>query len=254
MLRRPFDPRQTLSVVVHDLGPVRVSRPGADGTYVTAEERRLAMSAFVDDKEVIGAGLMLDGGDRLVAFSACGVCDLWECNLSERHAAKVRRFGPYVVWITAWGDTYTFAYDRYAEVLGPGAERLPELTCEDAWDLDDPEPGGRYAGLDGRLLVVDLERDPDGPLSVLREWPDRGREGLCPVEPPVEALEIRAADKGGQSIWIDAAPRACGSRAAYLPGVMRVRAWCSGPAIDRVIEQLVGPSGARGREDGSSAR
>jgi hypothetical protein len=235
-----FDPRQVLSVVLHDRGPMQVSHRGADGVWVTTEERARAMSVFVDGREIIDTGLVLSADDELVALSPCSSCEFWECNLVEGYAAKVRRFGPYVVWITPWGPSYTFGRDQYAEVLGPGVDELPELEPDEAWDFDEPSPEAAYPGVDGRVLAVDPERDPGGPLSSLREWPAGGGE-LHPVEPPAEAREIRATNEGSASIFIDPVPRADGSRAAYLPGVMRVPVWYVGPAIDRAIEALVGP-------------
>ena len=239
-MRPAFDPRQTLCVVLHDFGPVRVSRLGADGSWVTTEERERAMSVFVDGQEIIDAGLVLSAGDELVAFSPCGSCELWECNLIEGYAAKVRRFGPYIVWITPWGRTYTFGRDQYAEVLGSGADGLPELAADDAWDFDDPATETAYPSVDGRGLSVDAELDPGGPLSALRDWPAHDLGELRPVEPPAEAREIRATSEGSGSIWIDVVPRTDGSRAAYMPDVTRVPVWYVGPAIDRVLAALVG--------------
>jgi hypothetical protein len=240
-LRPAFDPRQTLSVVIHDLGPIRVSRCGADGIWVTTDERRRAMNVSVDGSEIIEMGLVLTADDELVAFNPCDSCELWECNRVEGCAAKVRRFGPYVFWITPWGPTYTFGQEQYAEVLGPGIDDLPELTADDAWELDEPDLEASYPGVDGRVLAVDGKRDPEGPLALLCEWPARGEGELRPVEPPAEAREIRATNDDCASIWVDVVPRADGSRAACLPGVMRVPVWYVGPAIDRAIEALVGP-------------
>jgi hypothetical protein len=239
-VRPTFDPRQDLSVLVHDLGSVQVSRQDRDGRWVTTDERRQAMSVFVDDEEVIDAGLLISAAAPLVALHPCAVCELWQCNLVEGWAAKVRRFGPYVLWITPSGQIYTFAQDQYARELGPGAERLPALTPAEAWDLDDPDLSACYVGAGGLLLTVDGERDPEGPLAALRDWPACGAGDLRPVTPPAEAVEIRARTPGGPSIWIDRAPRVDGSRAAYLPSVTRARVWCVGPEIERLIAALFG--------------
>ena len=224
---RPFDPRQELSVVVHEHGVARVGRRDAAGVWTERDEPQRSMSVWIDDEEVIAGGLVLSASDPLVALCECS-CGLWACNLIEGWAARVRRFGPYVLWITPNGRCYTFAAARYGEVLGPGQEDLPELGEDDAWDLGDPDDEVRYVLADGSALAA------------LRDWPVHGIDTLCPVAPPAEAREVAALDGKGPSLWIDVAPRETGRFAVFAPALTRVPVWCVGTAVDHLVAALTG--------------
>lgn len=236
--RPPFDPRQAFRVDVVDLGPVTVWRPGADGALAPCQERAHAMDVFIDDQIEIIGGLVLSASDRLVAFSECSSCELWECNLVEGWAAKVLRFGPYILWLRPSGEVFTFGVEAYSRALGAGVDELPALSPEDAQALGAPDREAAYPGADGRLLAVDPEVDPSGPFAALFAWPVEGEGDVRPVEPATEAVEVRAANGVSRSIWVDAAPRSDGTRAAYMPAVTAADVWCAGPAVDRVIEAL----------------
>lgn len=247
MSARPsFDPRIDVSTHVREHAPIAVSRKDANGVWITRAEPQRTMSVFIDGVEQIEDGLMIDGGDPLVAFNPCGVCGEWVCNLVEGWAAKVRRIGPYVVWIRASGETFVFDVERYRAVFGGHVESLPGLSADDAWDLDEPATSVVLESPDGRSLVLDVSGDPDGPLARLRAWPVVPLEGIVAVAPPARAIEIRARtteaspNRDAASSWIDMEPREDGRRAGYFPGIVRVPVWIGGPEVDGVVAALVG--------------
>lgn len=222
---------------MHDLGTAEVWRPGPDGTLTPRQEPRRAMSVVVDGRELIDHGLMIDGSDALVAYTECGVCGEWSCNLVEGYAAAVRRFGPYVLWITPWDDGHVFGIDAYAGWFGP--VDVPALDATALHDLPEPDPAWAHAAHDGRV-VAGTTAEP-AVFTDLMDWPLHGSTDVLPVEPPAVAVEVPSVLAGGRSIWIDVAPRADGRRAAYLPAVTRAPVWCAGPAVDRLIDALRGP-------------
>lgn len=250
---RPFDPRTLLSAQIHDLGPIQVWRKDPKGGgLLPHDERKLAMSVFLDGEERIHRGLMITGEDELVAFSECSVCELFECNLTEGYAALVRRLGPYVLWITPWGDVYAFDEARYREVFGAGVDALPPLGPEEMWDLDEVPSSGEYVTLDGRRVSFDVDRDPDSPLGALQAWPVRLVPDIEVVLPPASALEVRSTVPDAPSLWIDDAPRADGRLAGYFPGIVRAPVWIAGLEVDRAIDELLGPDAPhRSRAGGS---
>jgi len=234
--RPPYDPRQRIELEPRDHGPITVWRPDAQGRLTPREERSLTMDVCIDDEYEIVDGLALRADDRFVAFHECGQCGLWECNLIEGYAAKVVRFGPYVLWLHPGGRVFTFDADDYARALGGAIDALPTLTDDDAWNLETPDREASYRGADGAVLSV---ADDDGPLAPLRGWPENSLGDVHPVAPPPEAIEVRALNGRSASVWIDARPRDDGRRAAYLPAVTGVRVWCAGPAVDRVVAALL---------------
>ena len=233
-LRPPFDPRQRFAVELCDLGPITVCHSQEPSPR---EERRLVMDVLIDGEREIFGGLVLEADDLHVAFDECGMCGLWECNLVDGYSAKVRRVGPYVLWLRPYERVYTFDVDEYERALGGSTETLPTLTEDDEDDLDDPDDEAAYPCSDGRVLAVN---DDAGPLAALRGWPIRSDVDAHPVTPPSEAVEVRALNGLSASIWIDARPREDGRRAAFLPAVTAARVWCAGDAVDRVVTALFG--------------
>lgn len=238
-MARPFDPRRELSVVVHEHGVARVGRRDAAGVWTERDEPQRSMSVWIDDEEVIAYGLVLSASDPLVALCECS-CGLWECNLVEGWAARVRRFGPYVLWITPNARCYAFAAARYGEALGPGQEELPELDEADAWELGDPDDDVRYVLADGSVAGQGVPSPIADALEALRDWPAYGVGALRPVDPPAEAREVPALDGKGSPLWIDVAPRADGRSAAFAPALTRAPVWCVGAAVDRLVAALTG--------------
>lgn len=234
--RPAFDPRQRFAVELRDHGSRTVWRPDEHGKLTPREERAFTMDVLIDGEYEIVGGLVLRADDRLVAFDECGMCGLWECNLTAECAARVGRLGPYVLWLHPGGRVYTFDADEYARALGGSVDVIPALTDDDAYDLDEPDAGAAYACLDGSVLAV---RDDGGPLASLARWPATSEGGVRPVAPPSEAIEVRAVNGVSSSVWVDARPREDGRRAAYLPAVTMARVWCAGDAVDRVLAALV---------------
>lgn len=232
--RPPFDPRQSFVVELCDLGS-RTVYYGKDPN--PHEERILVMDVFTDgEREIIG-GLVIEASDRLVAFGECGMCGLWECNLTEGWAAKVLRLGPYVFWVRPDTSYFTFDAEQYARALGGSVEEIPGLTDDDAYELNEPDREAAYACPDGSVLD---QSDARGLLATLSLTSTMRDGELRAVPPPSEAVEVRAMNGVSASIWIDAHPREDGRRAAYLPAVTWAPAWLVGDAIDRVVSALVG--------------
>ena len=236
--RPAFDPRTDLRAELHDLGPIRVFRPDANGVLTERQERQRAMSVYLDGQERIERGLVVSAGDPLVACGPCSSCDLFECNLTESYAARVRRFGPYVLWITVWGEHHCFALDRYREVFGGDVQALVEPQVDDYLELDEPARSGAWRCPDGRSLSLDVERAPHEPLAKLHAW--RGAGGLEAVPPPERAIELPSAVAGAPSLWIEARPRPDGRRAAFLPGVFILPVWLMSPEVDQVVTAALG--------------
>lgn len=244
--RPAFDPRTELRAELHDLGPIRVFRPDANGVLTERQERQRAMSVYLDGQERIERGLVVTGGDPLVACRPCPSCDLFECNLTEDYAARVRRFGPYVLWITVWGEQRCFSLDRYREVFGGDVEALVAPTVDDYLELDEPARSGAWRCPDGRALVLDLERAPDEPLAKLSVWRGDPAGDLVAVAPPGRAIELPSAGGGAPSLWIEAHPRPDGRRAAFLPGVFILPVWLVGPEVDQVAAAALGAEAQAG--------
>ena len=246
MLRRPvFDPREELRVEILDLGECTASTRDAAGNWVTRQQRNLGLNVFLDGNERISCSERIDGQlpiggeDTLVAFHACGCCGLWECNLTEGYAARVRRLGPYVLWVTCWDEVHCFSLDRYREIFGGHPERLPELSEEDFWDLRDPLASGAYSSLSGRRLSFDCDSPPENPFQALRSWPTPAPVAFEAVAPPSTALEIRSLVEGDPSLWIGEPPDAPGRKAAFLPGIFRLPVWITGPLVDPLIALIL---------------
>lgn len=237
--RPPFDPRRDLRVVVHDLGPVTVYRPDAQGAPTPRQERRRAMSVFIDGEERIDYGLVIAGSDPLVAMRSCPCCELYECELIEGYAASVRRSGPYVLWLTAWGESHAFDVDRYREAFGP-VDGLEAPGPRD-WQVLGQEtlPAGEYAGPDGRLHAFDVAAAPDTPLARLAAWQGQPRPDLEPVAPPAAAIELASRSPGAPSLWIAAHPDPDGRRAAYLPEVFWLPVWLKSPEVDALAAAVL---------------
>ncbi len=233
--RPPFDPRQRFEVDLRDLGPRTAWRRDDHGALTPREERVLTMDVRIDGELEIVGGLIIEASDGLVALDECGMCGLWECNLTDGYAAKVRRIGPYVLWILPNGRVYTFDAADYARALGGAVEEVPTLTDNDAYDLDEPDAEAAYPCRDGAVLAVSGDI---GALASLSRCSVVGEGALRAVAPPSEAVEVRAVNGLSASAWIDARPRDDGRRAAYLPAVTRVRVWFAGDAVDRVVEAL----------------
>lgn len=228
MSSRPaFDPRRDLRATLHDLGPRRVWRTDARGVVTQHDERRLAMSVWIDEDQRIDHGLVVTGGQPLVAFHECGSCGLFECNLAEDYAARVRRLGPYVLWLTVWGELHCFGLERYREVFGGDPAVHPAPREDELCGLDDPPRSGAWTCPEGHTLSCDLDRAPDGPLARLCAW--RGGPGVEAVLPPAWAVELKSG-VGARSLWLDPA-----RRAAYLPGVFPLPVWITGPDVDAVV-------------------
>lgn len=238
-MARPFDPRQRLSVTIHELGVARVGRLGADGVWTERDEPQRSMSVWIDDAERIDGGLMLSADDPLVALNECS-CGEWVCNLVEGWAAKARRFGPYVLWILPDDSCYVFSADQYSETLGPGLASLPVLDEDDAWSLDGPNLAVRYLLADGSAIGIGLPGPLADAIQALHDWPACGLGELRPVEPPREAREIPAHEGSGLSLWVDVTPREDGGYAAFVPAWTRAPVWCAGPAADRLVAALTG--------------
>lgn len=233
--RPAFDPRNELAAQILDRGPITVSRRDASGGWVTTDERQLAMSVRIDGVERIDVGLVIQGSDTLVAFSECGSCGLWECNLTEGYAASVRRLGPYVLWLTHWDEFYCFDLEQYRSTFGGEVEALPELTEEDVMLYNDPPLSGAYVSPGGGVISFDCERSPGAPLARLRCWPGPLATDLEAVRPPPSAIEVKSATDGAPSLWISETPGPDGRRSAFLPGVVRVPVWLAGPDVERLV-------------------
>lgn len=239
----PFDPRQLISVTIHELGVALVARRGADGVWTERHEPQRSMSVWIDDYERISGGLMISADDPLVALNECS-CGEWSCNLVEGWAAKARHFGPYVLWILPDDSCYVFSAEQYSEALGPGLASLPVLDEDDAWSLDDPNLAARYLLADGSAIGLDVPGPLADVVEALRDWPARGLGELRPVDPPSEALELRPRDGGAPSLWVDREPRADGSYAVYVPAWTRAPVWCAGPVVARLVAAVTGRDGA----------
>lgn len=240
--RPPFDPREELEARVLNLGEVSVLTKTPAGGWETTQSWQQGMSVVIDGVERITGGPRIDGDDPLVALSPCSDCEDWLCNLVDGYAARVRRLGPYVFWVIR-GETRCFGLDRYREVFGGSVEELPELSHEDIERFDEPTSSGEYVSPGGEPIVFDDDWAlPEGPLARLRAWPLKGLGSAEVVAPPERAVEIRALTAGLPSLWVDAAPRAGGRRAAFLPRIVRVPVWLSGPDIDLAVAELLGAS------------
>ena len=237
--RPPFDPRTELRAVLHDLGPAPGGRPGASG----APARHQRMSVFLDGVERIDQGLVIAGGDPLVAMRSCPCCELFECELVEGYAASVRRFGPYVLWLTSWCEHHAFTLERYQEAFGGDVGLLEPPGPRDDLTFEDVTPTGTYRCPDGRLLAFDVARAPEEPLARLAAWRGGPHPGLEAVLPPERAVELPSVVAGAPSLWVDEAPRADGRRAAYLPGVFPLPVWLAGPDVEAVVAAALGPAG-----------
>lgn len=235
MARPPFDPRHDLRAELHDLGPQRVWRQDAAGVVTQHDERRLAMSVFIDGELRIDHGLVVTGSQPLVAYNECSSCGLFECNLSPNYAACVRRVGPYVLWFTIWGEQHCFALERYREVFGDVSALSAPRPEEHDLLGDDPAPAGALVLPDGRTLAWDVFRTPETPLDRLCAW--RGGPELVPVAPPAVAIELPSVAPGAPSGWLDP-----GRRAAYLPGLVPLPVWVAGPDVDALVADAFGPS------------
>lgn len=211
--RPPFDPRRDLRAELHGPG---------------------SMSVCIDGEWRIGGGLVVTGSQPLVAFHECGSCGLFECNLAEDYAARVRRVGPYVLWLTVWGELHCFGVERYREVFGDVAGL--EAPRDRDYDLlvDEVARAGAWTCPDGRTLSLDLDRAPDAPLARLGAW--RGGPGVEAVLPPADAVELRSV-AGAPSLWLDPA-----RRAAYLPGAFVLPVWIAGPDVDALLAEALGPA------------
>ncbi len=245
--RPSFDPRRELRAELHDLGPMRVWRQDAAGVLTERHERRLAMSVFIDGDHRIDHGLVVTGGQPLVALHECGSCGLYECNLAEDYAARVRRVGPYVVWLTIWSELHCFGLDRYREVFGDASALSPPGEADYGVLGDDVARAGALVLPDGRTLAFDLEHAPDTPLARLGAW--RGGPGVEAVLPPPEAVELPSVAPGEPSAWIDV-----GRRAAYLPGVFVLPVWITGPDVDALVAATLEPPPAPASPAPSSPR
>jgi hypothetical protein len=237
--RPPFDPREELEARVRNLGEASLLTKNPAGGWVTTAGWQQGMSVIIDGVERITGGLRIEGDDPLVALSPCSDCDEWLCNLVDGCAARVRRLGPHVFWVLR-GETHCFGLDRYREVFGGTVEGLPELAEEDLECFDEPASSGEYASPGGESIFFDDWAMRDGPLARLRAWPVGGSGPAEAVAPPARALEIRSLTAGLPSLWVDEAPRACGRRAAFLPRIVRVPVWLTGPDIDLAIAELLG--------------
>lgn len=235
----PFDPRQRISITVHELGLAHVGQLGADGAWTYRDEPQRSMSVWIDDEERISGGLMIAADDPLVAMNECS-CGEWVCNLVEGWAAKARRFGPYVFWIRPDDHCYVFSASDYTATFGPGLESLPVLDEDDAWSFSDPDVEARYLLADGSAIGLDVPGPLADVVEALRDWPARGLGTLRSVDPPNDALELRPRDGGAPSLWVDRAPRADGSYAAYVPAWTRAPVWCAGPAVERLVAAVTG--------------
>jgi hypothetical protein len=219
------------------------TRPAFDPrTDLRAERHGTSlMSVYLDGAERIEQGLVIRGSDPLVALRACPSCDLFECELVEGYAASVRRFGPYVLWFTAWDEDYCFALDRYREVFGGDVESLAEPRDRE-YPQPEPARSGDFRCPDGRTLSYDVDRAPDEPLARLSAWPALQLPGLEAVPPPATAIELPSLVAGARSLWIDEHPRSDGRRAAFLPDVCMLRVWLVGPEVDQVVAAALGPT------------
>lgn len=217
------------------------ARPAFDPrTDLRAVVQGQRMSVYLDGEERIEQGLVIAGGDPLVAVRACPCCEHFECELIEGYAAGVRRFGPYVLWIMSWGERHVFALERYREVFGDGVEALPGPQARDFDDLDEPMSLGAWHCPDGRVLSFDATRWPDWPLARLAAWRGEPAAGIEAVAPPARAIELRGTLPGTPSLWLDERPREGGRRAAFLPGVFRLPVWIMSPDVDLVVLGAVG--------------
>jgi len=238
--RPAFDPREELEARGLNLGEVSILTKNPEGGWATTAGWQRGMSVIIDGVERITGGLPIEGDDLLVAFSACGDCGDWGCNLVDGHAARVRRLGPHVFWVTPWGETHCFGLDRYREVFGGSVEGLPELSADDIERFEEPASSGEYVSPGGEPIFFDDWAMPGGPLARLCAWPGGGLGPAEAVAPPERAVEIRSLTAGLPSLWVDEAPRAGGRRAAYLPKIIRVPVWLTGPDIDLAITELLG--------------
>ena len=238
--RPAFDPRTELRAELHDLGAITVHRPDARGVLTPREERRFATSVYLDGRARIERGLHIRGEDPLVAMRECPCCGLFECELIEGYAASVRRFGPYVLWITDWGEHYCFALERYRAAFGGDVEALLGPQERDFEQLDETARSGAWRCPDGRPLTLDAQGAPHEALARLAAW--RGGPGPEAVPPPASAIELPSLVAGAPSLWIEEGLRPDGRRAAFLPGVFILPVWLSGPQVDPVVAAALGPT------------
>jgi hypothetical protein len=213
MTRAPFDPRQKFEVSV--------------------EGDR--MSVRIDGELVVDGGLLLEASDELVALTACSVCEIWECNLVESSAVRVRRIGAYVLWLAPWDECWVFDAEQYAMALGGSVAALPLLTAKDPPDLEVPTVLARPGG--GTFCPAhEAQRDPTSPFAELLAWPSRGE--LEAVLPPDEAEAVECIEPlSGPPIWVGPT-RPDGHMAAFFPGLVRVPVWVTGPAVERALASL----------------
>lgn len=188
--------------------------------------------------------------DDMVVWSPCSDCGDWGCNRVDGSAARVRRFGPYVLWATKFRPAHSFDADGYERALAPARlergdlvfaddEGIPDLGPDDHVALPDAIARGEHCNLRFAVVAYDLDAVPDGPLESLARWPRDPSIALVAVAPPERALELPSTRPGEPSWWIDAEPRPEGRRAAYLPGLVRAPIWVAGPSVDRALAHLL---------------
>lgn len=226
--RAPFDPRERLEVLRHE--------PAA-GDASPWTGRRAAMSVSIDGELRIDHGLVIDGADPLVALRECPCCGLFECELVEGYAASVRRLGPYVLWLTSWGELRCFGLEGYRAAFGGNPAALEPPRAGDDLFLDEPARAGAWRCPDGRGLAFDRDRGPEQPLARLSAWRPGAPLEVEAVDPPPDALELPALAGAGRSVWIS---RGEGRRAAWLPDAFLFPVWLAGPAVDEVVSAALG--------------
>jgi hypothetical protein len=228
--RAPFDPRTHFAIAT-----------SADG----------GTNVWLDGVLTIEGSPPIWPDDDLVALAPCSDCESWGCNLVDGHASRVRRLGPYVLWVNTWRPALAFDAEAYDRALAPAVEArrargfveevgdVRVLSPDDDDALPDPSPQGEHANPRFVSVAYDLQAEPDGPLARLARWPGDPSIVLVAVEPPRRAIELPSTRPDEPSWWIDADPRPDGGRAAYLPGLVRAPIWVAGPCVDRALAHLL---------------
>lgn len=223
------DPRSQLTARIADVLVGTRYEQAPDGTRTAHDDSRHTLLVEVSDGPTLDGVPQFGPGDDSFPPWACGSCDLWECNASERYATWVRRSGDCVVWLVPNSDVFVFDgwdYESALRLVGSDPEvlwtHLPVLdyaggadTRFDLW-LDRETVRARSEALQ---IAVD---------TVLLA-PERWDIPFELVAPPAEAWSIDDAGYFAHD----------GERwQAYLPGLFGLPSWFASPVVDDMARVL----------------